>query len=96
MKAEASRRKFLKRFDTDGDGKVTKDESKAVLAKEAEQRSIKRKAEASRRAFLKRFDSNGDGKVTKDESKAVLAAEAEQRAKARKKALKNKCRGAEG
>ena len=34
-KAEAARAKFLKRFDANRDGKVTKDEAKSVLASEA-------------------------------------------------------------
>ena len=35
---EESRRAFLKRFDANGDGKVTKGEARAVLEKEARQR----------------------------------------------------------
>ncbi len=41
-KAEASRAKFLKRFDQNRDGKVTKDEAKSVLAAEAKARAIGR------------------------------------------------------
>jgi len=82
--AEESRGRFLKRFDTNGDGKVTKEESRAVLAKEAKQGALKRKADDSRRRFLKRFDTNRDGKVTKEESRAVLAKGAENRKKAKR------------
>jgi Ca2+-binding EF-hand superfamily protein len=82
--AKQSRQSFLKRFDANGDGKVTKDESTAVLEKEAKQRAVTRKADESRRRFFKRFDANGDGKVTKDESRAVLKKEAKQRAVKRK------------
>ena len=82
--AEKARQRFLKRFDTNRDGKVTKEESRMVLAKEARQREVKRKAEAGRKAFMKRFDANGDGKVTKEETKQVLAKEAERRAVKRK------------
>lgn len=41
-KAEASRANFLKRFDQNRDGKVTKDEAKAVLATEAKARATGR------------------------------------------------------
>ena len=82
--ADESRRAFMKRFDANGDGKVTKEESKSVLEKEAKQRAIKRKADESRRAFMKRFDANDDGKVTKEEAKSVLEKEAERRAIKRK------------
>ena len=37
-----SRAKFLKRFDANGDGKVTKEEAKAVLAAEAKKRAAER------------------------------------------------------
>ena len=42
-KAEAARAKFLKRFDANRDGKVTKDEAKSVLASEAKKREGDRK-----------------------------------------------------
>jgi hypothetical protein len=42
-KAEAARTKFLKRFDANRDGKVTKDEAKSVLASEAKKREGDRK-----------------------------------------------------
>ena len=41
-KAEAGRAKFLKRFDQNRDGKVTKDEARAVLAAEAKARATGR------------------------------------------------------
>lgn len=41
-RAAESRAKFLKRFDANGDGKVTKDEAKAVLAAEAKKRAAAR------------------------------------------------------
>ena len=41
-KAEAGRANFLKRFDQNRDGKVTKDEAKAVLAAEAKARATGR------------------------------------------------------
>ena len=37
-----SRAKFLKRFDANGDGKVTKEDAKAVLAAEAKKRAAER------------------------------------------------------
>ena len=42
-KAEAARAKFLKRFDANRDGKVTKEEAKSVLASEAKKREGDRK-----------------------------------------------------
>ena len=42
-RAEAARTKFLKRFDANRDGKVTKDEAKSVLASEAKKREGDRK-----------------------------------------------------
>ena len=41
-KAEAARTKFLKRFDANRDGKVTKDEAKSVLVAEAKARAAGR------------------------------------------------------
>ena len=41
-RAEAARTKFLKRFDANRDGKVTKDEAKSVLAAEAKARAAGR------------------------------------------------------
>ncbi len=41
-RAAESRAKFLKRFDANGDGKVTKEEAKAVLAAEAKKRAAER------------------------------------------------------
>lgn len=42
LHAAESSAKFLKRFDANGDGKVTKEEAKAVLAAEAKKRAAER------------------------------------------------------
>ena len=80
----ADRQTFLKRFDTNRDGKITREEAKAVLERESKQRTAKAKADASRTSFLKRFDANGDGRVTREEAQLVLEREARKRRKTRK------------
>lgn len=51
---------ILKKFDTDGDGKLSPDEVKAMReAREAE--------------MLKKYDKDGDGKLSEDERKAMRA-----------------------
>ena len=42
-----SRAKFLKRFDANGDGKVPKEEAKAVLAAEAKKHAAEREKRSS-------------------------------------------------
>ena len=51
-RAEESRRAHLKRFDANRDGKVTKEESKAVLAAEAKRRDAARKKSSETRKSL--------------------------------------------
>ena len=51
---------ILKKFDKDGDGKLSPDEAKA--AREARQAEM-----------MKKFDKNGDGELSEDERKAMYA-----------------------
>lgn len=51
---------MLKKFDKDGDGKLSADEAKA--AREARQAEM-----------MKKFDKNGDGELSEDERKAMYA-----------------------
>ena len=56
--AEEKRRVHLERFDINGDGKVTEDESRAVLAKEA---ALKLAEEESARARAAKMKKLGEG-----------------------------------
>ena len=59
-----SREEMIKKFDKDGDGKLSDDE-KAELRKAME---------ARRKEFIARFDKDGDGKLNEEERKAAMAA----------------------
>ena len=58
-----SREEVMKKFDKDGDGKLSEDE-----------RAEARKAMEARRAeMIEKFDKDGDGKLNEDERKAAMA-----------------------
>jgi hypothetical protein len=64
--AEEKRRAYLERFDTNGDGKVPENESKAVLAVEAKRAAAERRQEEADSAAAKKkkqeiLDSLGKG-----------------------------------
>ncbi len=65
---------IIKKFDTDGDGKLSDEERGA--AREAR----KAEFEARRAAILEKFDTDGDGKLSPEERKAAIAAARERRA----------------
>ncbi|WP_018969999.1 EF-hand domain-containing protein [Rubritalea marina] len=67
-KHQERRKKFLMRFDKDGDGKLS--ESERQVAREWMQKRRKEADSARKRVMLK-FDSDGDGKISPDEAKAV-------------------------
>lgn len=58
-----SREEVMKKFDKDGDGKLSEDE-----------RAEARKAMEARRAeMIEKFDKDGDGKLNEEERKAAMA-----------------------
>ena len=57
-------RAMIKKFDKDGDGKLSREERRAIYKAEE-----KRKFE-----FIKKFDKDGDGKLSREEEKAADAA----------------------
>ena len=71
---EAMKAAFMKKFDKDGDGKIS-DEEKAA---------IKKAFEARKAAFMKKFDKDGDGKLS-DEEKAAIKKAFEARMKGHRK-----------
>jgi len=56
---------ILKKFDTDGDGKLSPDERKAMAEE------MKARHEERMKAMLGRFDANDDGKLDEDERKTM-------------------------
>ena len=54
----------MKKFDTDGDGKLS----------ESERAELRNTMEARRKEFLAKFDKDGDGKLNEEERKAAMAA----------------------
>ena len=56
---------IIKKFDTDGDGKLSDEEKKK--AREAMQAAARERREA----FIKQYDTDGDGKLSKEEMKAA-------------------------
>lgn len=58
-------RLLLEKYDTDGDGKLSDDERKAV------QEDAKKMHEAKKAEILAKFDTDGDGKLSDDERKAM-------------------------
>ena len=59
-----SREEIIKKFDKDGDGKLS-DEEKAEARKAME---------ARRKEMIGKFDKDGDGKLNEEERKAAMAA----------------------
>lgn len=57
----ARERALIKKFDKDGDGKLGKEEMKAVAQAEAERRQ----------AWIKEFDTDGDGEISQQEKEAM-------------------------
>lgn len=65
-----SKEEMLKKFDTDGDGKLSETEKAAAKAfKEANKGNRPSKEE-----ILKKFDADGDGKLSETEKAAAKAA----------------------
>ncbi len=67
MKKHRAERKaaFIKKYDTNGDGKLCKQEKKAA------HEAIAAKRKEIHQAVLKKFDKNGDGKLCPVERKGV-------------------------
>ncbi len=74
--AAARKEAMLKKFDKDGDGKLSDDEKAAMKAEMQKRRGEGGKGpDAARQAeMLKKFDKDGDGKLS-DEEKAAMRAE---------------------
>lgn len=63
-KAKDMKAMFMKRFDKDGDGKISEEEKAA----------IKKEFEARKAMFMKKFDKDGDGKLNDEEKAAIKKA----------------------
>ena len=59
-----SREEVMKKFDKDGDGKLS----------EGERAELRKAMEARRKEFMAKFDKDGDGKLNEEERKAAMAA----------------------
>ena len=59
-----SREEVMKKFDKDGDGKLS----------ESERAELRKTMEARRKEFMAKFDKDGDGKLNEEERKAAMAA----------------------
>ena len=59
-----SREEMIKKFDKDGDGKLSEDE----------RAELRKAMEARRKEFMAKFDKDGDGKLNEEERKAAMAA----------------------
>ena len=55
---------LMKKFDKDGDGKLS----------ESERAELRKTMEERRKEFLAKFDKDGDGKLNEEERKAAMAA----------------------
>ena len=54
----------MKKFDKDGDGKLSEDE----------RAELRKAMDARRKEFMAKFDKDGDGKLNEEERKAAMAA----------------------
>ncbi|HTN76902.1 MAG TPA: EF-hand domain-containing protein [Pirellulaceae bacterium] len=70
--AGANKEEILKKFDKDGDGKLSDDE-KAAAKKEFGERGG-RPGGLDKAALMKKFDKDGDGKLSDDEKAAAKKA----------------------
>lgn len=71
-KAKAAREEFVKKYDKDGDGKLSKDERRQAMEDKKKASEEQHKSKAAE-AFAK-ADANGDGKITTDEATQFLTA----------------------
>lgn len=63
-KMEKRHQELVRRFDKDGDGKLSEDEKAAARA---EMRTENGPRKENRKKLLKRFDKDGDGKLSEEE-----------------------------
>lgn len=73
--AAARKEAMLKKFDKDGDGKLSDEEKAAMKAEMQKRRGEGGKGpDAARRAeMMKKFDKDGDGKLSEEERAAMRA-----------------------
>lgn len=71
--SKAPSKEALKKYDKDGDGKLSEEEQAARRA------DIVAKAAETRKANVDKYDADGDGKLSRDEREAKKAAEAAER-----------------
>ena len=73
--AAARKEAMLKKFDKDGDGKLSAEEKAAMKAEMQKRRGEGGKGpDAARRAeMMKKFDKDGDGKLSEEERAAMRA-----------------------
>lgn len=89
---EARRAEMIKKYDKDGDGKLSDEERKAMQADHprrggegrGEGRRGPRMTDEQRAEMLKKYDKDGDGKLSDEERKAMM----EDRKKAREERAK--------
>ena len=84
-----SREEVMKKFDKDGDGKLSEEEraaARAEMQKRREAGGLKGKGSEKQAEMLKKFDKDGDGKLSEDERTAMREAMKGKNAKPKKKA----------
>ena len=88
-KDQASRKtEMLKKFDKDGDGKLSDAEKKTLRAEMQNRRGGKDRSQRrpeQRDEMLKKFDTNGNGELSDDERTAAREAMKESRSKGEKR-----------
>ncbi|HYG75951.1 MAG TPA: EF-hand domain-containing protein [Planctomycetota bacterium] len=79
---------MLKRFDKDGDGKLSEEEKRAAMEAMGKHREG---GEANHKAeIIKRFDKDGDGTLNEEEKRAAMEAMGRHKGEAKREAKRQK------